>query len=381
MKPLTGLKVLDFSTLLPGPYATMMLADLGAEVVRVESPTRDDLVRSMAPQIDGQSAAFRYLNRGKRSIALDLKHPDAKAVIHQLIAEYDIVVEQFRPGVMKRLGLDYEALTAVKPDLIYCSVTGYGQTGEYANRAGHDINFLALSGVASHMGRADAGPAPLGIQVADVAAGSHPAVVSILAAVIQRDRTGEGAELDISMADNSFALQALLGPGALNGHDVPEAESHFLNGAGFYDFYQTRDGRYMAIGGLEPHFKARLINTLDAPEMHEMKDAALKAALTEIFLSEDFDHWSELFRDIDACVEPVLNVAEAAQHLAFTSRDLIQTTENGERQVASAIRFNGQVTPLPEAAPLCGENTEQVLKTAGFNEEQIKGYRTEGLFG
>jgi len=220
MKPLEGLKVLDFSTLLPGPYATMMLADLGAEVLRVESPVRDDLVRSMAPQIDGQSAAFRYMNRGKQSMTLDLKHPDAKTVVHRLLADYDIVIEQFRPGVMQRFGLDFESLQSVKPDLVYCSITGYGQTGEWAQRAGHDLNFLALSGVASHMGRRDQGPCPLGIQVADVAAGSHPAVVAILAAVIQRDRTGKGSHIDISMADNSFALQALLAPGAINGLDA-----------------------------------------------------------------------------------------------------------------------------------------------------------------
>ena len=190
--PLKGLKILDLSTLLPGPYATMLLADLGAEVLRVESVSRPDLVRNMSPQVDGQSAAFSYLNRGKDSIALNLKHPEASKLIHKLIAEYDILIEQFRPGVMARLGLDYDRLKATNSALIYCSVTGYGQNGPYRDKAGHDLNYLAMSGAASHMGRLNTGPTPMGLQVADVAAGSHPAVISILAAVIGRHSSGEG---------------------------------------------------------------------------------------------------------------------------------------------------------------------------------------------
>lgn len=381
MEPLKGLKVLDLSTLLPGPYATMLLADLGADVVRVESPTRDDLVRNMKPQIDGQSAAFRYLNRGKRSITLDLKHPDAKTVIHRLIADYDIVVEQFRPGVMARLGLDYAALSEYNPNLIYCSITGYGQTGEYADRAGHDINFLALSGVASHMGRSSHGPCPLGVQVADQAAGSHPAVIAILAAVIQRDRLGKGAQIDISMADNSFALQALLGPGALNGAKEDSYESHFLNGGGFYDYYRTRDQRYLSVGSLEPQFKQRLLETLDATELACLDDHTLKIRLQAIFITEDLAVWQERFAEVDACVEPVLTMREAAQHRAFTSRDLVQTSSTGEVQIAPAIRFNNETSEFPTDAPLRGADTDAVMAASGLNNNEIDTFRLAGVFG
>lgn len=381
MKPLKGLKVLDLSTLLPGPYATMLLADLGADVVRVESPTRDDLVRNMKPQIDGQSAAFRYLNRGKRSITLDLKHPDAKVVIHRLIADYDIVIEQFRPGVMARLGLDYAALSEYNPNLIYCSITGYGQTGEYADRAGHDINFLALSGVASHMGRSSHGPCPLGVQVADQAAGSHPAVIAILAAVIQRDRLGKGAQIDISMADNSFALQALLGPGALNGAKEDSYESHFLNGGGFYDYYRTRDQRYLSVGSLEPQFKQRLLETLDATELACLDDHTLKIRLQAIFITEDLAVWQERFAEVDACVEPVLTMSEAAQHRAFTSRDLVQTSPTGEVQIAPAIRFNNETSEFPTDAPLRGADTDAVMAASGLNNNEIDTFRLAGVFG
>ncbi|PIE20567.1 MAG: carnitine dehydratase [Neptuniibacter caesariensis] len=381
MQPLSGLKILDFSTLLPGPYATMLLADLGAEVVRVESPDREDIVRSMQPQIDGQSAAFRYLNRGKQSITLDLKNPQAKAVIHTLLEEFDIVIEQFRPGVMDRLGLGYEALKAIKPGLIYCSVTGYGQTGAYADKAGHDLNFLALSGCASHMGRAAQGASPLGVQVADIAAGSHPAVIGILAAVVQRDRSGEGAFIDISMADNSMALQALMAPGALNGGVEESYETHFLNGGGFYDYYQTKDQRYMAVGSLEPQFKRRLLETLDATALSDLDDLALKNRLQAIFSSKDQAEWKEIFARVDACVEPVLSVTEAAEHELFTSRDMLLMSATGERQIAPAIRFNNQKPVLPETAPLRGQNTDTVLARAGLSNEELESFRQLGLFG
>ncbi len=166
---LKGLKVLDFSTLLPGPFATMYLADLGAEVIHIESPTRPDLIRLMPPYANGQATAHSYLNRNKHAVALDLKDPANIELIKSKISDYDIVIEQFRPGVMQRLGLDYQTLSEINPRLIYCSITGYGQTGLYQNKAGHDINYVALSGIAGHSGRQQSGPPPMGIQIADIA--------------------------------------------------------------------------------------------------------------------------------------------------------------------------------------------------------------------
>ena len=190
--PLSLLKVLDFSTLLPGPFASLMLADMGAQVLRIESPTRLDLLRELPPFDQGVSASHAYLNRNKRSLALDLKQPQAVDVIKRLVADHDIVLEQFRPGVMDRLGIGYEALKAINPRLIYVAITGYGQTGPFRERAGHDINYLALAGVASHTGRKDSGPLPLGVQVADVAGGSLHGVVGLLAAVVARQQSGQG---------------------------------------------------------------------------------------------------------------------------------------------------------------------------------------------
>ncbi|MGB5060172.1 MAG: CaiB/BaiF CoA-transferase family protein, partial [Candidatus Promineifilaceae bacterium] len=257
-QPLSSLKILDFSTLLPGPFATMLLADMGADVVRVEAPHRPDMVRLMPP-FDGDISGWHgVLNRNKRSIALDLKKPEAVEIIKQLVAAngggYDIVLEQFRPGVMARLGLGYDDLKAVNPGLIYCAITGYGQTGPYKDRAGHDNNYLALSGLMSHSGRRESGPPPLGAQIADVGGGSLGAVMGILTAVIHRHTTGQGQLVDVSMLDMAVAWQAHIASHYLVGDDPPQREGWMLNGGSFYDYYQTQDGRYLSVGSLEPKF-------------------------------------------------------------------------------------------------------------------------------
>ena len=348
--PLSTLKILDFSTLLPGPYATMLMADMGAEVLRVEAPGRVDLTK-VVPPFDGKfSTAFSYLTRGKRSLSLDLKQPEAVDQVKTLVQEYDIVVEQFRPGVMDRLGIGYEALKAVNPRLIYCAITGYGQTGPYRNRAGHDINYLALSGVASHCGRADSGPPPMGIQIADVAGGSHHAVMGILAAVIHRQHTGEGQLVDISMTDAAFAMNAMAGAACLAGGQEQAPEAGMLNGGTFYDYYQTKDGRWLSVGSLEPQFSARLCDTLGLPELKNLAlsqnpahQRQLKEALKTRFAEKTLAEWQVVFADVDACVEPVLTIAEAAEHPQLKARGMVIEVDRGDgkmqRQIGKPIRF------------------------------------------
>jgi len=264
--PLSTLKILDFSNLLPGPFASMMLADLGAEILRIESPIRPDLVRMMRPKINGSSATHATLNRSKNSLALDLKHPGAVKIVQQLVGKYDIVLEQFRPGVMKRLGLDYEELRRHNPALIFCSLTGYGQTGPYRNRAGHDLNYLALSGVSNYSRRKNESPVPLGIQVADVAGGSYHVVMGILAAVVHRRQTGEGQAIDISMSDAMFSMNVFEGANWLAGAPEAQPESTWLNGGTFYDYYQTKDGRWISVSSLEPQFFTALLSAMELPE-------------------------------------------------------------------------------------------------------------------
>ncbi|MCA0912232.1 CaiB/BaiF CoA transferase family protein [Marinobacter nauticus] len=348
--PLANLKILDFSTLLPGPYATMMLADMGAEVLRIEAPDRVDLAKVMPP-FDGKfSTTFSYLSRGKHTLQLNLKQSESVEKVKQLVQDYDIVVEQFRPGVMDRLGIGYEVLKAINPRLIYCAITGYGQTGPYKDRAGHDINYLAISGVASHCGRADSGPPPMGIQVADVAGGSHHAVMGILAAVIKRQETGEGAFIDISMTDAAFALNAMAGAAALAGGQPQKPESAMLNGGTFYDYYQTSDGRWLSVGSLEPQFSSRLCDTLGLGELKSYAlsqkpehQQELKAAIKQKIAARSLAEWQEVFAKVDACVEPVLTIEEAAEHPQLKARGMVVEGDRGDggvqKQLGLALKF------------------------------------------
>lgn len=389
--PLHGLKVLDFSGLLPGPFASLMLADLGADVLRVEAPTRPDMVRLMPPYAsDGTSAAHGYLNRSKRSIAIDLKQPEGLAIVKQLVAEYDIVIEQFRPGVMDRLGAGYEALKAVNPKVIYCSITGYGQTGPYKDRAGHDMNYLAIAGVTGYNGRKASGPAPMAVQVADIAGGSCHAVIGLLAAVIHRHGTGEGQHIDISMTDAAFSLHALTAPGALMGGDEPSLETTQLNGGTFYDCYETADGRYLSVGGLEPQFFMQFCVAIGRPElapeglvMLPERVAALKQEIRQALKSKTYAEWTAIFAALDSCTEPVLTFSEACEHPQIQARgmlvDVPQLDGGRQRQLASPFKFSATPPAYQYAGVTLGQHTEEVLARTGHSPEAIAQLKSRGV--
>ena len=384
--PLASLKVLDFSTLLPGPFASLMLADMGAEVLRIESPTRMDLLRVLPPHDRGTSASHAYLNRNKRSLALDLKQAEALEVVRALVKDYDIVLEQFRPGVMERLGLGYEALKAINPRLIYVSITGYGQTGPYKDRAGHDINYLALAGVASYTGRQDSGPVPLGVQLADVGGGSLHAVVGLLAAVIARQQSGVGQYLDVSMTDCSFSLNAMVGAGYLACGVEPEREGHVLNGGSFYDYYRTRDGRWMSVGSLEPAFMQQLCAALGRPELAAQGLAPeLKVALQVEFEKRSFDELCELFSGVDACVEPVLSLSEAVEHPQLKARELISQVPRGDgstqAQLACPLKFSQGLPEPRHIGVAVGAHSDEVLAQLGFSAQRIAELRRAKVVG
>lgn len=391
--PLSGLKILDFTTLLPGPYATQLLADMGAEVLRIESPTRPDLVKLMPPFVGGDkngkgkiSAAHATLNRNKQSMAIDLKHADAKEIIHKLLPEYDIVIEQFRPRVMKRLGLDFSSLQKIQPKLIYCSITGYGQTGPLKDRAGHDINYLALSGLASFSGRDKSGPVLSGTQIADIAGGSHHAAMAIMAAVIQRSATGEGQYLDISMSDAAMALTTMFGSNALTSGEDPDYGHEMLNGGLFYDYYQTSDNRHISIGSLEPNFAVALLTLLEledwmnkpADQSHGMQQQ-LKAAISEKVKAHSLEHWQAAFSEVDACVEPVLTMNEAFKHPHFIARGMV--TEALDKQGNSIAQINSAL-PFSRQDPhrigtVLGADTLKVMHNLGYSDEQINKLKQE----
>ncbi|MDF1782121.1 MAG: CaiB/BaiF CoA-transferase family protein [Alcanivoracaceae bacterium] len=388
--PLSTLKVLDFTTLLPGPFGTMVLADLGAEIVRIESPTRPDMVRVMPPMVGKVSAAHAYLNRSKRSLAIDLKKPEGADLVKALVKDYDIVIEQFRPGVMDKLGVGYDALREVNPKLIFCSVTGYGQDGPYRDRAGHDMNYLAVAGMTSYNGRRNSGPQPMAFQVADVAGGSCHAVMAILAAVIHRQHTGEGQYIDISMTDAAFAMHALTAPGALQTGESPDLESTQLNGGSFYDCYETADGRWFSVGGLEPQFFSQFCQAIGRPElagrglaMAPDIVAELKAEIGSAMKEKTFAEWQDIFIQIDSCTEPVLSFTEACEHPQMKAREMVVEVAdeegNCQRQVASPFKFSKTQPRYRFPGAQLGAHTADVLAEAGFDAEKIDGLKKAGV--
>lgn len=390
--PLASLKILDFSTLLPGPFASLLLADMGAEVLRVESPSRMDLVRVLPPHDGGTSTSHAYLNRNKRSIALDLKRPEAVEVVRQLVAEYDIVLEQFRPGVMDKLGVGYEALKAINPRLIYVSITGYGQTGPYRDRAGHDINYLALAGIASYTGRQESGPLPLGVQLADIAGGSLHGVMGLLAAVIQRQATGEGQHVDVSMTDCAFSLHGMAGAGYLGAGVEPDMENQALNGGSFYDYYRTRDGRWFSVGSLEPQFMQQFCAAIGRPELAARglspkpeDQRELKRAIEIEFEKRDFAEWRELFAALDACVEPMLPLSEAVRHPQIEARGLVTEVPReglpAQRQIACPIKFSTGLPAPRHVGAAVGAHTAEVLAELGYTAEQIASLKAGKVTG
>ncbi|MFI2812891.1 MULTISPECIES: CaiB/BaiF CoA-transferase family protein [Microbulbifer] len=393
--PLNGLKVLDFSTLLPGPYASMLLADMGAEVLRIESPSRPDMLRGLPPMVGGNgpgaekvSAAHASINRNKKSLALDLKSERAGEIIRRLLTEFDVVLEQFRPGVMDRLGLGYSTLRKMRKDLVYCSVTGYGQTGPMKGRAGHDINYLALSGLASYSGRADSGPTLSGTQLADIAGGSHHAVMGILAAVYQREKTGKGSHVDISMTDCAFALNAISAANALAGAGEPQLGGELLNGGSYYDYYRTADDRYLSVGSLEPQFAEQFFHGIGYGEWIERvlqpdQQHALKRDISEVIASRPLDHWMRVFEGCDACVEPVLGFLEASQSVLMQEREMLCDAElpNGEtlHQVNTPLSFGSAKPRRHVAGAPLGSHTRELLRDLGYDGEEIEALRSQGV--
>lgn len=389
---LNGLKILDFTTLLPGPYATMCLADMGADVLRIVSGSRPDLADLLPPYIPGtkMSAASAQLGRNKRTLTLNLKDKRAVKVIHQLLAEYDIVIEQFRPGVMAKLGLDYESLKAINPRLIYCSLTGYGQTGPLRNKAGHDMNYIALSGLASFSGTKEAGPSLMGMQIADVASGSNNTMIGVLAAVISRQNTGKGQYIDISMTDGMVAFTASVGASFLVDGKETGREGMFLNGGSLYDYYETKDGQYVTFGGLEPQFFKAFCETIGRPDLIAggciRKDLApIKEQVREIIKTKSRDEWTAVFKDVDACFEPVLSLGEAFASDLVRERGMIAEVPGPDgltvQQIANPIKFSE--TP-PEyrsiGKPVTNADTKDIMLELGYTEPEIEEFAKDGLF-
>lgn len=388
--PLEGVRVLDLSRLLPGPYATLVLADLGADVVKVEDPSGGgDWIRWMPPLVAEASGAYHALNRNKRSIALDVRKREGAAALLRLARGADVVVESFRPGVMDRLGLGWAALRAANPRVVLCSISGYGQDGPYRHRAGHDLDYCAIAGALAVNGPA-ARPVPLGVQIADVAGGSWPAVAGILAALVRRGVTGEGAHVDVSMTEGALAMLALQ-QGIADARGAPLARGgELLNGgAGCYDVYRTRDGRFVAFAALEPKFFAGFCGAVGRPDLvdRQLDDGGRgpRAELEAIFASRTRDEWAVFAAEHDVCLAPVLEGDEPRHDPQLRARGAfveIDTPWEGRavRSLASPVRIAGAEPPR-RPAPRLGEDADAVLREGGFTDADVAALRAAGVLG
>lgn len=365
MRPLEGILVLDFSTLLPGPLATLLLAEAGAEVVKIERPRTGEEMRSYEPKWGRDSANFALLNRGKKSLALDLKHPPDRARLQPLIERADVIVEQFRPGVMARLGLGYEAVAQMNPRLIYCSITGYGQTGPKRDQAGHDLNYIGDAGLlALSMGDGVVPPA----LVADIAGGAYPAVINILLALKEREATGRGRQLDISMSDNLFPFMFwALGSGLAAGAWPGNGTGLLAGGGPRYRLYPTADGRMVAAAPLEQRFWDTFCDLIGLePELRDDRrdPAATTARVAALIAGQDAETWRARFAGQDCCCTIVASLEEAMRDPHCQARGLFRhplANEAGEVMPALPVPVDPAFRASPEQAlsapPLGADNT------------------------
>ena len=377
MKPLDGVRVLDLSRLLPGPFCTLVLSEMGADVVKVEDTGGGDYLRLIPPLNDGMGGAFYALNRGKRSVSINLKEPRGRDLLLRLLPEFQVVVESFRPGVLDRLGLGYEQLRAVNPEVILCSITGYGQDGPLRDRAGHDIDYLALSGVLAAGGEAGGDPALPGVQIADVAGGAMWAAIRILATL----HSGRGAHLDVSMTEGAMSLLLpWLGDSAFSGVPLRRGQWTLNGGAARYNTYPTADGRHLAVGALEPKFWISLCAALGiAGEMDEAteKQQLMKEKLRQRLGAEPLEHWNQKLPAADACVEPVLEMDELADHPQHKHRGMFYELQDPARGPVSLLRLPVEGDPGATPAPAQGQHTDEVLGELGCSTEEIARLRVD----
>lgn len=388
--PLAGLKVLDLTRLLPGPVATMHLADLGAEVIKIEDTGAGDYARSMGPGeraagASGDSLFFRMVNRNKKSLRLDLKQAAGVEVFMRLAKDADVIFESFRPGVVDKLGIGYETIRTVNPRIVYCAITGYGQTGPWAQLAGHDINYLATAGlldqIGSHDGRASGPPSIPNLQIGDLLGGALTPLLGVLAAVIGAKSTGQGSHVDVAMTDAVLAHTIFpLVTTLVYGQPAPRGADLLTGGVPCYGVYRTADARYLAVGALEPKFWQALCAAIDRPDLAPFglatgtEGGRVKSELASLIASRPLAHWQPLFEAADCCVTPVLRLDEAMAHPQIAAREMV--VEVGcTKQYAPPFKLSAWPWASAAPAPAVGADSGAVLRAAGYADSDIEQLR------
>jgi alpha-methylacyl-CoA racemase len=386
---LEDVRVLDLSRLLPGGFCTLLLADMGAQVLKVEDTGGGDYIRWMPPYYGGDeeqragvaSAYFLALNRNKRSLRLNLKDERGRDVLLRLAEDYDVLVESFRPGVMDRLGVGYEALREHNPRLIYCPISGYGQDGPLTARSGHDTNYLALNGLLGLTGRRGGPPIQSAGQIADLGGGGLMAAVGILAALHERERSGEGQQVDISMTDGALSWLAMVAARYFAEQKVPHrGEPELTGGIACYVPYETKDGGWVSLGALEPKFWQNWCNGVGRPDLIEKQfehpDSEAGAEIAAVFKERTRDEWTEFAGEHDCCLEPILDLDEALDsELVRARRMVVELDQPGigpVKQVGAPIKLSRTPADTSGAAPALGADTDDVLREIGIDPGPLR---------
>lgn len=374
--PLAGIKVLDLTRLQPGNYATMLMADLGAEVIKVEEPGRGDYVRWTPPMVGDQSAMHLVLNRNKKSVTLNLKHEEGPGILRELVKSADVLIESFRPGVMARLGVGYDDLSSHNEGLIYAAITGYGQDGPLSQSAGHDINYVAAVGILDTTGSSDGPPVLPSVQIADLS-GSMMAVIGTLAALVRRGAGGKGEFVDIGMADVALSWLSLhLAPWFAGAKPLQRGAGYLNGGYHFYRVYECSDGRFLSVGALEPQFYANLCAVTGhqelVPEQFVAADrlAELHKIFESTFRSRTQAEWLEMFAGVDACVAPVNDFEQMWQDPQLRARDMLIDDAPGDlpKTLGVPIKLKANPGELGAEAPRLGEHNQQVYSAIGLGD-------------
>jgi alpha-methylacyl-CoA racemase len=386
-RPLADVRVLDLTRLLPGGFCSLLFADLGADVVKVEDTGMGDYVRWAPPYYGSEehqalgtrSALYLALNRGKRSIRLDLKSDGGRDALLRLAREYDVVLESFRPGVLDKLGCGYDALRKANPRIVYCAITGYGQSGPNAGRAGHDMNYLGLNGLLGLTGEPDGRPIQSAGQIADLGGGALMAAFGVMAALRERERSGEGQLVDISMTDGSLAWLCMVAAQHLCDGAVPERGRGSLSGGiACYLPYEAADG-WVTCGALEPKFWRNFCEGVSRPELIEKQFAAPDSedghAIAAIFKERTRDEWAAFNDEHDAMIEPILDLDEALDSDLVREREMVVEMEQPElgavRLLGLPVKFSRTPGDATRPAPALGEHTADVLRDSGFSEDEV----------
>jgi crotonobetainyl-CoA:carnitine CoA-transferase CaiB-like acyl-CoA transferase len=392
MGALSGVKVLDLSRLLPGPYCTLMMADYGAEVIKIEEPGTGDYIRWRKPGIEGIGARHLTINRNKKSIELNLKTEEGKEIFKKMAANADVILESFRPGVMDRLGLGYEEISKINEGIVYCSLTGYGQTGPYRNLPGHDINYIGYSGILGLIGEKSGKPVVPGVQVADIGGGALMALAGINMALFHKERTGKGQYIDVSMMDGTVTwLYAAISDYFASGK-VPKRGSNRLDGFyACYYVYETKDGKYLSVGANELKFWKRICELIGKPEWIELHEAPeeiqdkLKKDLSDLFKEKDQKEWLDLLAFEDTCVGPVNDIDQIFSDPQIIERELFTEMNHpvaGKiKQIGFPIKFSETPGQIKTHAPILGEHTEEILNELHYSDEQIEQLRNSKVIG